>query len=247
MTSSLCGTTTVFQLTRPRGTRRVHQSENRVADEFQLTRPRGTRRPFMRQSVAKHQFQLTRPRGTRPGKAQGCPDEKCFNSRVRGGRDSRSNPGSRPFSVSTHASAGDATERAERILSRLTVSTHASAGDATRLSGPTARRTCFNSRVRGGRDSLCVITTSGAACFNSRVRGGRDPHRVCYVLRVTMFQLTRPRGTRLVEPYEPAARQRFNSRVRGGRDVEARAGDAVRRVSTHASAGDATCGEPVFA
>ena len=54
------------------------------------------------------------------------------------------------------------------------------------------------------------------------------------------FQLTRPRGTRLLHKEVISCAECFNSRVRGGRDAPRAKRAAVGGVSTHASAGDAT-------
>ena len=55
-----------------------------------------------------------------------------------------------------------------------------------------------------------------------------------------MFQLTRPRGTRLKNYKEVRQCKSFNSRVRGGRDFYVPSRPHSTDVSTHASAGDAT-------
>ncbi len=55
-----------------------------------------------------------------------------------------------------------------------------------------------------------------------------------------LFQLTRPRGTRLADTARRGGQERFNSRVRGGRDFGVSTDYLLGKVSTHASAGDAT-------
>ena len=55
-----------------------------------------------------------------------------------------------------------------------------------------------------------------------------------------VFQLTRPRGTRHTTSGSETKIFSFNSRVRGGRDVAREREKVVALVSTHASAGDAT-------
>ena len=143
----------------------------------------------------------------------------------------------------------------------------------------------LKSRVREGRDGASLCQPTPGTRFNSRVREGRDEGTVRIPQSFIMFQLTRPRGTRLPcakrqakskrfqltrprgtrldellkvivcvrfqltrprgtrRPMFPEARdaRSFNSRVREGRDVVW--GCIVtrrRRVSTHASARDAT-------
>ena len=76
-------------------------------------------------------FQLTRPRGTRLINISAALTARCFNSRVREGRDIWLKFALQFFSVSTHASARDATYNSNTTLNKLTVSTHASARDAT--------------------------------------------------------------------------------------------------------------------
>ena len=161
---------------------------------FQLTRPRGTRRNYRTFDSRRSSFN-SRVRGGRD--RVGTSERRtgqCFNSRVRGGRDVMSVMSPSLSYVSTHASAGDATGKAcdeddsdKFQLTRprgtrlgyvlgatpLDVSTHASAGDATRR----------------------VIWLRLQPCFNSRVRGGRDPQGNLAAF-ATVFQLTRPRGTR---------------------------------------------------
>ena len=57
---------------------------------------------------------------------------------------------------------------------------------------------------------------------------------------VLLFQLTRPRGTRLFSIAASMVLLSFNSRVRGGRDDFTLYRLGLYDVSTHASAGDAT-------
>ena len=186
-------------------------------------------------------FQLTRPRGTRPENAKKLWDWVKVSTHASAGDATALRNSSRPRSrVSTHASAGDATSLRLRAALWAGVSTHASAGDATEVDvdhgcgmgvsthasagDATGRavyhrpRPGFNSRVRGGRDDDESDRTDPISGFNSRVRGGRDPVRPAQPNRRKKFQLTRPRGTR-------------------------HAADTLERyckVSTHASAGDAT-------
>ena len=76
--------------------------------------------------------------------------------------------------------------------------------------------------------------------FNSRVRGGRDPSVAKLCELSSLFQLTRPRGTRRRRLLSCPPQRSFNSRVRGGRDTTQHNVDSFGEVSTHASAGDAT-------
>ena len=142
-----------FQLTRPRGTRRLNawvSSSDCVSTHASAGDATSSRKDFSECVL----FQLTRPRGTRLC-APDRPGRLCrFNSRVRGGRDitftsmleahirfnSRVRGGrdglrlrrlSERLAVSTHASAGDATQLPHLRPRHTDVSTHASAGDAT--------------------------------------------------------------------------------------------------------------------
>ena len=241
-TSAMANALTIaaFQLTRPRGTRPLTTAGLSGGGSFN-SRVRGGRDIDHLKKLKTWMFQLTRPRGTRPSAALPPFIQTCFNSRVRGGRDWTK----------------------KRLLSEY-------------------RR--FNSRVRGGRDGKRNLSPNLSTCFNSRVRGGRDEYRYfpSQITGVsthasagdatrglwddasrTMFQLTRPRGTRRAGITPSLHSFCFNSRVRGGRDVFAmpflvettcfnsrvRGGrDGATRimvspsyVSTHASAGDATC------
>ena len=316
-----------FQLTRPRGTRLQTSSSAACQNVFQLTRPRGTRRCSQLQMALCTNVSTHASAGDATSGLPSFSLTTCFNSRVRGGRDTVAHEDDEIIIVSTHASAGDATFKRRANPPESGVSTHASAGDATfcadaaqggvlfQLTRPrgTRRNVCaafresrvsthasagdattcicvrspaqarFNSRVRGGRDAVTldepvnnVVSTHASAgdatlrfcmrfcavCFNSRVRGGRDPRAHCeYAL--TVFQLTRPRGTRPAPRRAVCRSPCFNSRVRGGRDVTTSVEPGgvhvfqltrprgtrpvvlpyhhqPIKVSTHASAGDAT-------
>ena len=137
---------------RVRGGRDLNPMPKSASVTFQLTRPRGTRLCLVITG-----FELIVSTHASAGDATPAVEGLCrvsgfnsrvrggrdmllfltrrtknsFNSRVRGGRDIFSSVGSCSISVSTHASAGDATD--DRRLCRFTsdVSTHASAGDAT--------------------------------------------------------------------------------------------------------------------
>ena len=168
-----------FQSTRPRGTRLCNTCLHFDAYEFQSTRPRGTRRARLRlldrtalvsihasardatlkpyNLGLKTEFQSTRPRGTRPLSCSIQCKRKCFNPRVRAGRDTRQaqqprwmrrfNPRvragrDRPTSNACQDSQFQSTrprgtrqDPPFRLLCRTTVSIHASARDATRAKG----------------------------------------------------------------------------------------------------------------
>ncbi len=213
-----------FQSTRPRGTRhpppcpaapppasfnpRVREGRDLNLEKstqalvlFQSTRPRGTRRlrrPVLLKVVV---FQSTRPRGTRHYlERYREAEDACFNPRVREGRDHDvPSLAAEVIKVSIHASARDATLRLYGLRREVAVSIHASARDATAA--------FFAS-------SIC------ATGFNPRVREGRDgPIMVALPGEVSMFQSTRPRGTRLLSLRIPSI---------------------ASKVSIHASARDAT-------
>ena len=164
----------LFQSTRPRGTRRIH--DNKIINPFrvsihasardattdsctlsrcplfQSTRPRGTRRRLLLSSGSLSGFQSTRPRGTRH-----CPDVLK----------------SLAF-VSIHASARDATvDPAGKSLLHL-VSIHASARDATLLHGCQLISRKFQSTRPRGTRLLRAISPRANPGFNPRVREGRD-------------------------------------------------------------------------
>ena len=166
-------------------------------------------------------FQLTRPRGTRP--AQSLDIWHLAQ-------------------VSTHASAGDATNFRGASFIEITVSTHASAGDATFWRAYVWGFFGFNSRVRGGRDSrvtgvllLSIVSTHASAgdatasqkhndlsCeVSTHASAGDATNPSEGLLAAWAFQLTRPRGTRQFARRRAEFARRFNSRVRGGRDASA--------------------------
>ena len=97
-----------FQLTRPRGTRRRRIDGARQGAGFN-SRVRGGRDGLEGIVPNGIMFQLTRPRGTRPSGLRERSTRECFNSRVRGGRDQMLKAIDYEVVVSTHASAGDAT------------------------------------------------------------------------------------------------------------------------------------------
>ena len=164
-------------------------------------------------------FQLTRPRGTRPTNLLIRKITTSFNSRVRGGRDTRQQlnqamtlkfqltrpRGTRPsktqkstYSTKFQLTRPRGTRRARQKQLGLDwhVSTHASAGDATGMRAATLQaQYSFNSRVRGGRDKALSRCVSWRMFQLTRPRGTR-PRRVRDVVVHIAFQLTRPRGTR---------------------------------------------------
>ena len=214
--------TAQFQLTRPRGARRLsrlslhagasrfnsraregrdHLTVSRLNSStwFQLTRPRGARPTMLPMPMRIALFQLTRPRGARPHRGHLCGQLAWFQL-------------TRPRGARLVASSG--------ILHLLPVSTHAPARGAT-----------------SSFFLLRVITSR----FNSRAREGRDVLDGHGVAMGDVFQLTRPRGARQKPHPVPSSRQRvsthapargatgcaapifpclsrFNSRAREGRD-----------------------------
>ena len=100
----------VFQLTRPRGTRLYAGDIFSLVDGFQLTRPRGTR--HVRKTGLRQQRHVSTHASARDATRRRLSTRsrcRCFNSRVREGRDSSSGLRSLFGTVSTHASARDAT------------------------------------------------------------------------------------------------------------------------------------------
>ena len=163
-----------FQLTRPRGTRQNRKMLYHIGTMFQLTRPRGTRQTRRCRHGLDFGFQLTRPRGTRRGRITLLASQRCFNSRVREGRD---------------LSAPVAKNNPHRFNSRVRE------GRDGRRRPFAVAQTGFNSRVREGRDARSSRNAGRGAV--STHASARDATR--YFDGATldeMFQLTRPRGTR---------------------------------------------------
>ena len=163
-----------------------------------------------------------------------------FNSRVRGGRDCNICIIPATDYVSTHASAGDATETLGQYTGLKEFQLTRPRGTRRRDRIGTAGHSCFNSRVRGGRDlyksvfsALCLVSThasAGDATFSRHIASNAGP-----------FQLTRPRGTRRDNCARFAPRLEFQlTRPRGTRRALACEVKMTIEVSTHASAGDAT-------
>ena len=97
----------------------------------------------------------------------------------------------------------------------------------------------FNPRVREGRDRPGRLQRFSTACFNPRVREGRDYH-CARAQCLSVFQSTRPRGTRRSRRRKACHKPCFNPRVREGRDSVYQIGSDSITVSIHASARDAT-------
>ena len=142
---------------------------------------------------------------------------ESFNSRVRGGRDCFSLSGSHIHHCFNSRVRGGRDLKAADYGLEASVSTHASAGDATCATRERYSPKCFNSRVRGGRDGNVRLEDRDYGGFNSRVRGGRDASNGITLAYTSVsthasagdatgtfrldresmkFQLTRPRGTR---------------------------------------------------
>ena len=163
-------------------------------------------------------FQLTRPRGTRLTIQIIHFIQISFNSRVREGRDGYLHVSVSHISVSTHASARDATNLADITDTNFRVSTHASARDATM-------------RTAKPQSQSAVSTHASARDATHFGKGG---------FMTMEFQLTRPRGTRRSISISRGIPTSFNSRVREGRDDVRAEFTRSTIVSTHASARDAT-------
>ena len=105
-----------------------------------------------------------------------------------------------------------------------------------------ARVSRFNSRARVGRDFLSDAQARQIAGFNSRARVGRDELGLLAPYCCGWFQLTRPRGARLIwtQDLERAFR---STHARVGRDFLycCYAYKTFNFVSTHAPAWGATC------
>ena len=123
--------------------------------------------------------------------------------------------------VSIHAPARDATPRRLHPHGADAVSIHAPARDAT---GAKCKKLgyCPVSIHAPARDATCSGNTSGStsSCFNPRAREGRDFSTSSRCPRRSLFQSTRPRGTRrssrsIIIPPGWC----FNPRAREGRDV----------------------------
>ena len=166
--------------------------------EFQSTRPRGTRPDTSAGSDAGSEFQSTRPRGTR--------HDHCTFVFADGSFQSTRPRGTRP------------TTSAEDALSRY-----------------------FNPRVHAGRDGSDGFRRLVPEDFNPRVHAGRDvvDDKTAPIVKIsihastrdatdftskwyffTIFQSTRPRGTRPVSGFSLRVPSDFNPRVHAGRDKQ---------------------------
>ena len=100
----------------------------------------------------------------------------------------------------------------------------------------------FNPRAHVGRDSRLSsfgILDNG---FNPRAHVGRDAAVALLVISSTVFQSTRPRGTRHNHRRILRPNARFNPRAHVGRDVIRPTPQASDAVSIHAPTWDATIG-----
>ncbi len=209
----------VFQLTRPRGTRHVVELVEELEAQFQLTRPRGTRpdgREFRR---AYYSFN-SRVRGGRDYVSFiQFNIWRCFNSRVRGGRDVLVSLCLVIFRVSTHASAGDATQQQVLFLQENMFQLTRPRGTRRILNGAFSRDKMFQlTRPRGTRRSY-LFKNIWISCFNSRVRGGRDAALSKETAPIVVStHASAGDATSRLRLRVPAGGG-FNSRVRGGRDL----------------------------
>ena len=215
------GLAPLFQLTHPRGVRLIstEYSGNKISfnsrtregcdaicpicapccAKFQLTHPRGVR-PILRRSIpVSFEFQLTHPRGVR--RAFCCLRWYwCY--------------------VSTHAPARGATQIAGikkgLLLFQLThprgvrrgveckfhreicFNSRTREGCDLPIMNQRPPLHCFNSRTREGCDSFHPSLRNASFCFNSRTREGCDGIETKTNLYALLFQLTHPRGVRLL-------------------------------------------------
>ena len=186
-----------FQSTPPRGRRRFHNYEVRILQRGFNPRLRegGDITIFSLQILIK--FQSTPPRGRRllAQAAQGFPR-----------------------SVSIHASAREATKRADKKSLMNEVSIHASAREATSSSKFAIIFLLFQSTPPRGRRLKCRIPGSTHICFNPRLREGGDEAVRCILLLICRFQSTPPRGRRLAFRLICQGVRCFNPRLREGGD-----------------------------
>ena len=144
-------------------------------------------------------FQLTRPRGARH-----IPCPLLCRSRQ----------------VSTHAPAWGATYMDQSIEVSANVSTHAPAWGATSRIFEGACPTHVSTHAPAwGATAGDGGSGTGNRSFNSRARVGRDIKLAIPGGQVNMFQLTRPRGARLICVVGQGQLWGFNSRARVGRDM----------------------------
>ena len=148
----LTASLSVFQSTRPRGTRRAEISTRRLPKRFQSTRPRGTRLTTHSYHASQSRFNPRVREGRDDSYALSGMSLESFNPRVREGRDLPRRPGKALPPVSIHASARDATMVFYSWRSIMPVSIHASARDATTYISARGIGSMFQStRPRGTR------------------------------------------------------------------------------------------------
>ena len=186
---------TMFQSTRPRGTRprllflqllfvcfnpRVRAGRDPPQWQAASSAPvsiHASARDATRKkprSASARKFQSTRPRGTRPDSPPVFADRVGFNPRVRAGRD---------------------LEDSSKSVSVTGFNPRVRAGRDPQLYGDRRAAKFQSTRPRGTRRCRCA-TLAGKISFNPRVRAGRD---------------SRPPGS-------DSCQQGFNPRVRAGRD-----------------------------
>ncbi len=168
----------------------------------------------------------------------------CFNPRVRGGRDEDVFADEPPV-VEFQSARPRGTRSPDDCMHAHTadVSIRASAGDAMRCRTSTNTKLThgFNPRVRGGRDHVGCTDQLVTTCFNPRVRGGRDGGWYQEGLLVWRVSIRASAGDAMGAVLSgQIGRFGFNPRVRGGRDQDRSATDSILLVvSIRASAGDA--------
>ena len=224
----------------------------------------GDARPREMPSLTK--FQPTPPRGRRRTDCD-MADQDILVSTHASAREAT--PCSRRWpsttAVSTHASAREATGVTCSGANAVNVSTHASAREAThRCSGRRRRSVRFNPRLRAGGDDGCCDSRHGGPAvsthasareatpllsrsppthsrFNPRLRAGGDSQLEPVATDLEAFQPTPPRGRRRCRAFGQPQAGRFQpTPPRGRRQVYSDQIPAFKRVSTHASAREAT-------
>ena len=195
MTMTMTHKLRLFQSTRPRGTRHIwlpcpprcpsfnprvragrdgvrYPSHRALVVSIHASARDATSRT--RRSLSMPRFQSTRPRGTRRGGAFGLV--RCFNPRVRAGRDDFTPVILRYTSVSIHASARDAVHHPPPLLG-CEVSIHASARDATPrpdcgLQAPAVSiHASARDATHDGKSDIVRITVSIHASARDATRG----------------------------------------------------------------------------
>ena len=142
----------------------------------------------------------------------------CFNPRAREGRDLIFTALSPEKIVSILAPARGATRPA--VAGGGVGLFQSTRPRVARPCGRPQSRRCqsFNPRAREGRDLFVVKILVKLDSFNPRVREGRDPDVRSGIFTNSVFQSTRPRGTRLSPALWPSLSAVFQStRPRGTR------------------------------